>query len=348
MSSKIFSTLTLLAMLFASVGFTLAGPNRSLPAQTNPLLLQLPESDGVALIDSRRFFDTALPSILASKPTMLRDINAKLDEIQQKTSIDLRKFDHLAVGVKITSLAGKDFDCDPVVLARGSYNSGALVGLAKLPSNAAYREEKMGEHTVYIFSVKDAAAKNMSSGGGSGITGGLDNMIDKLTGEIAVTGLDTNTLAIGTVARVRETIEGRSRVSPDLLGLLASYDRSVMGFAVRTPEGMAKFLPMDNDELGKTLGTIRYIAGSMDMAAGAANVQLLARTSSTDDAQGVLDTLQGAQQLGMALLGSSKRADHKVLARLVQNARIAKTGNDVTIGVSIPQSDINVLMAALK
>ncbi|HEY2865494.1 MAG TPA: hypothetical protein VGJ02_00255 [Pyrinomonadaceae bacterium] len=348
MNSRVLSAVTLLLLLLNATGLTFAVPNENARrAQTDPLLRLLPDSDAVALIDSRRFFDTALPSILATKPAMLADINAKLDEIQQKTSIDLRKFDRLAVGLKLNKTADNSFDCDPVVLARGTYNSGALVGIAKLASKGTYREEKLGEHTLYIFSVKDVAAKNAASTA-SGITGTIDSTIDKLTGEIAITGLDANTLAIGTVARVRETIEGQSRVASDVLGVMSPYDRAIVSFGARTPEGMARFLPMDNDELGKTLGAIRFLAGGLDMNAGAANLQVLARAASADDAQGVFDTAQGAQQLGMALLGSSKNANNRVLARLVQNAKLARSGNDVTVSLSIPQSDINALMAMLK
>ena len=347
MNSRVLSAVTLLLLLLNATGLTFAVPNKS-RAQTDPLLRLLPDSDAVALIDSRRFFDTALPSILASKPAMLADINAKLDEIQQKTSIDLRRFDRLALGLKMNKTADNSFDCDPVVLARGSYNSGALVGIAKLASKGTYREEKLGERTLYIFSVKDVAAKNVTGSNASGITGTIDSTVDKLTGEIAITGLDANTLAIGTVARVRETVDGRSRVASDVLSVMSPYDKAIVSFGARTPEGMARFLPMDNDELGKTLGSIRYLAGSVDMNAGAANLLLLARTSSADDAQGVFDTAQGAQQLGAALLGGSKKPDNKVLARLVQNVKLAKSGTDVTVSLSVPQSDINALMAMLK
>jgi len=347
MNSRVLSAVTLLLLLLNATGLTFAVPNKSRP-QTDPLLRLLPESDAVALIDSRRFFDTALPGILASKPAMLADINAKLDEIQQKTSIDLRRFDRLALGLKMNKTADNSFDCDPVVLARGSYNSGALVGIAKLASKGTYREEKSGERTLYIFAVKDVAAKNVTGSNASGITGAIDTTVDKLTGEIAVTGLDANTLAIGTVARVRETVEGKSRVASDVLGVMSPYDRAIVSFGARTPEGMARFLPLDNDELGKTLGSIRYLAGSVDMNAGAANLLVLARTASADDAQGVFDTAQGAQQLGTALLGGSKKPDNKVLARLVQNVKLTKTGNDVTLSLSVPQSDMNALMAMLK
>ena len=125
----------------------------------------------------------------------------------------------------------------------------------------------------------------------AGITGTIDSTIDKLTGEIAITGLDANTLAIGTVARVRETIEGQSRVASDVLGVMSPYDRAIVSFGARTPEGMVRFLPMDNDELGKTLGAIRFLAGGLDMNAGAANLQVLVRATSADDARRVFLTL---------------------------------------------------------
>jgi hypothetical protein len=350
MKTRILSALSLIVLLFSSTGAVLSkpGPKRSPARQTNPLLLQLPESDSVALIDSRRFFDDALPKLLATKQSILTKIIGELDEIQRRTSIDLRKFDHLALGVNIVKVSPKDFGCDPVLLARGTFNAGALVGVTKLAADGTYREEKLSGHTIYIFSVKDVAAKQAAKSAGSGVANAIENTADNLTHEVAVTSLNANTLAIGSLNRIKETIEGKTRVSPDLLGLLTPYDRSVISFAVRTPDGLSQFIAMDNDELGKTLGSIRYLAGSIDVTPAATSAQLLARAASADQAQGVLDTVQGAQQLGSALLGNSKRDDYKVLARLVQNAKIAKTGADVTVDISIPQSDINILLATLK
>src|SRR5262249_10232290 len=150
---KILSTVSLLAFVISSSGLVLANPRpKKVPAaQTSRLLTQLPDSDAVVLVDSRRFFDDALPKILASKPAILSKITAKVDEIQQRTSIDLRKFDQLAVGVRINKLSQKDFDADPVLIARGTFNPGAMVSMAKLASNGTYREEKIAGHTVSIF-----------------------------------------------------------------------------------------------------------------------------------------------------------------------------------------------------
>jgi hypothetical protein len=348
MKIRILSTISLLILALVTAGSSVVGTREVSARQANRLLSLLPESDAVALIDSRRFFDDALPKALASKPTILSEITAKLDEIQQRSTIDLRKFDQIAVGLKITKLNEKDFDSDPVLIARGNFGPGALIGMAKIGSNGTYREEKIGERTIYIFSVKDIAAKNAVKTGATGVWSGVDSAANKLSGEVAATNIDANTLAIGSVARVRETVEAKTRVATDLLGLLTPYEHSIMSFAVWTPQGLAGFVPMDNDELAKTLGSVRYVAGSMDMAAGAASLQVMIRAAKADDAQGLLDTLQALQGFGKALLGGSKKPEQKVLARVVDNAKIAKAGSDVTVDISIPQSDIDALLAMVK
>jgi hypothetical protein len=351
MKKRILSAVSLFVFAVTSTGWSLAqpGPKKVLGPETSRLLSQLPESDAVVLVDSRRFFDDTLPKVLASKPAILAKITAKVDEIQQRTSIDLRKFDQLAIGAKISKFSEKDFDADPVVIARGTFNPGAMVSMAKIASNGTYREEKIGTHTVSIFSVKDIANKTAAKANDPGVSGAVQSATNSFDNkELAVTAIDTNTLAIGTVNRVRETLEGKTHVGSDLLGLLAPYDHAVMSFAVHTPSGLAQFTPMDNDELGKNLAAIRYLAGSMDMAAGAANVEVLIRAARADQADGLLDTLEGLQGLGKALLSNSKKPEYKVYAHLVDSAKIAKSGADVTVDISVPQSDIDALLAMVK
>src|ERR1041384_375706 len=105
MRIRVLSVMSLVVLLFgtaAAVSAQTVAKKALATRSTNPLLLQLPESDSVALIDSRRFFDTALPKILATNQSLLVKITGELDTIQQKTSIDLRKFDEIAVGAKLT------------------------------------------------------------------------------------------------------------------------------------------------------------------------------------------------------------------------------------------------------
>lgn len=350
MKVKILALFSVALLVLNLSGLTLADTKgrKAKKRQTDPLVALLPASDGVMTMDVKRFFGTALPKLLSSNQKMLGDIMAKLNEMESKTGIDLRKFDSVVVGVATKKVSAIEFDFDPVVIARGEISAGGLVSIAKIASNGTYKEEKIGERIVYIFSAKQIADKNAPQIKNSTVSGAIDRTIDGLTHEIALTALDKNTLVLGSLARVRETLERKTKVSADLIGLLAPRDRAVMSFAGRTPDGMSHILPLDNDELGKNIDSIRFVAGSMDVIEGATIVQMMARTQKPEQAQGLLETLEGLQTVGKAFLGGSKREDQKVYARMIENAKIVRTGNDVTLDLSVPQGDIDILIAGIK
>src|SRR5690348_7344359 len=137
MTRKMLSIVTLLLLILNAAGLTLATPRKkAAPArQTSPLVAKLPASDAVAVLDARRIFDQALPQILGSKQDLQTKINGHISEMQAKTGIDIRRFDSVVVGANIKHGAGKDFDLDPVVLARGTMNAGSLIAAAKLGTN---------------------------------------------------------------------------------------------------------------------------------------------------------------------------------------------------------------------
>lgn len=316
--------------------------------QISPTVAMLPASDAVATVDVRRFFDEALPRILSGNQPILSEINAKLDEIQAKIGIDLRQFDQLAIGVAIRQISPKEYDMDPVAIARGNYNTEALVAIARLASNGTYREESISGHTVYIFSVKDVAKKNAPSVANSKVAGAVDRAVNGLTREIAITSIDKNTLALGSVARVRQTLVTKGTANTVLTGFLSRKPNTVMSFAAKTPAGLSKVLPLDNDELGKNIDSIRFLSGSMDVTGESAVLQLMAKTVRADQAQSLLETLQGLQMVGKAFLGGSKSADKQVYARMIDNAQFARTGTEVTFDLSVPQTDIDILVGGIK
>jgi hypothetical protein len=54
------------------------------------------------------------------------------------------------------------------------------------------------------------------------------------------------------------------------------------------------------------------------------------------------------QELGKNILGGSKRAEQQVLARMIGSAKIARSANDITLDLSVPQSDIDALIAGAR
>lgn len=316
--------------------------------QTSQLVALLPASDAVMTFDSKRFVSDALPQILSGNQPMLSEILGKLDEMKAKTGIDFRQFEQVAVGVTAVYVREKEYDFEPVALARGQINAAALLSVAKLAAKGKYREEKIGDKIVYIFAVKEIAAQNKPQITDAGKAQKFDKMLGKLSQEIAVTVFDANTLAIGTPARVRQTLEAKTRVGTDITSLLYRKQTSVMNMAAKVPNGMSAFLPLDNDELGKNIDAIQYVYGSMDVSGTNTSVQLTAKTRQNAQAQGLLETLEGLQMLGKAFLGSSKGADKQVYVRMIENAKFSRSTNEVTLDLDVPQNDIDVLIGAKK
>jgi hypothetical protein len=316
-------------------------------AQANQLAARLPNSDAVINVEMARLMNEALPQMLATKPQHLEEINAKIDEIKSNIGIDLRQFEQIAVGIAYKTISPKETDFEPVILARGKFNSGAYLGLAKVAAKGKYREEKIGEKTVYVFSPKEIMAQNKPAGKDSFITKMIDKAMQSFNQEIAVAGFDDNTLVMGSLKRVREAFESETRVSARVLDLAAKNSTAMLSFGANMPAGAAQFLPLENDELGKNIASINEVYGALDYTGGKATLLAAARTGKAEDAQSLEETLLGLQMVGKALLGASKGADKQLYSRLIENAVIARKTNEVSFNLTMPKTDIDALMAIL-
>ncbi len=337
---KLFALTAVLTIFMHSFATVFADPKT---AQTNSLAALLPASEGVITIDMKRLLSESVPQILAGKPDTLAKINAKIDEISQKTGLDLRQFEQIAVGVSIKQISAKEFDLEPVVLARGKYSAGALIALAKLGANGKYREEKVGSRTVYVFSPQEIVEQNKPQTNNSWLDRAIERTVNGLK-EIAVTSYDTNTLAFGSPARVRETLEAKTKVGADVLSAVNRKPNQLISFSAKLPKNLSEFIALDNDEFGNTLDTIRQVSGSLDVSNGNTIVSMSAKTSKAEEAQSLQEMLEGLQMLGKTLLGSSKAADKQVYARMIDGAKITRSGAEVLFDLQVPQNDINILL----
>ena len=350
MKTRFFASAVIAVLLLNVVGIAASDVRRAKAKkrQAARLVALLPASDGVAVFDAKRFLNDALPKVLSANQPMLGLIMAKISEMENRTGIDLRKFDQVAVGVAIKQVSAKEVDFEPVAIASGDISSGALAAIVKHASNGIYREEKIGGRTVYVFTAKAATQKAPVKTTNSKIASAIDKGMKGLTKEIAVTALDRNTLVLGSLGRVRETLEAGSHVGTDVSGLLFVTETSVLSFASRTPAGMSKMLPLDIDKLGADIDSIKYMSGSLDVANTGASLQMMARTTKPEQALGLKDMIDVLQIMGGGILGNSKRADQKVYGRMLKNAKVEVRGTDVTLDLTVPQSDIDILIAGIK
>ena len=318
MRNKIIALFTFAAFALSVVGFAFVGDTTS--AKTNNELVGLlPASEIVINLDAQRLFTTALPQILSADAAALTKINSKLDELKEKTGLDLRQFQQVSAGIAAKQVSPKEVNFEPFIMARGTFNSGALLAVAKLASNGKYKEKKIGNRTVYIFTPKEVIEKNKPKDKNSVIDKGFDMILKSLSREVAVSAYDTNTLAIGTEARLREAFEKKSTVSTDVLAMVYQNPNAVINFGGKLPNGLADFIDIDNDEIGNNLKSIRQMSGALTVENNQAQLEFTAKTLKEDQAQSLHEMLEGLQMLGKVFLGDSKSADKQVYVRMIEN-----------------------------
>lgn len=323
---------------------------KPLPPPANPLISSLPASDAVISFDAQKFFNTALPQLLGADSPQMAKVNAHIDLIKEKTGLDLRQFEQAAVGIKYKQISATEIDFEPLILTSGKFNAGAILALVKIAANGKYREEQIGGKTVYVLQLNELLAEAQQRQPKSS---GLEKMIEKMlrtfSGELAVGALNDKTLAMGSLVRVQETFSGSAPLSAELRSMVNAKPGAVLSFAGNTPQGFSKMVGMDNDEIAKTIDSMKSIFGHLDMNAGNAWLMLAAKTYNDDQAQNLEETIVGFKMLGKALIGTVKATpkEREMYTRMVDNAKITRTGSQVQIDLSVPQSDLSILAKKL-
>jgi hypothetical protein len=344
MKSKLFAILTLSVLVLNMAGSALGDTKAKKAVNSAALVAMLPASDGVVVFDIKTFLGSALPQLLSGNQAMLAEVTKAIEEAKAKTGIDVRQFESLAAGVTATKIRDKEYDLESVLIARGQVSAGAILAAAKLAAKGKYREEKVGEKTIFIFEAREIAAQNAPQTTSTGIHSKIMKAFSK---EMAAYAVDANTLAFGSVSKVKATAEGSTKVDKELTDLLSKAAAPVASFAARIPEGMSAFLPLDNDELGKNVDSIKIMYGSMSVSGTSTNLSATARTLQADQAVSLKDTLDGLQMLGKMFLGSAKGADKQVYARLIENVKFSNKANEVSMDLAIAQSDVDFLVELL-
>lgn len=333
----------LIVAAFVITGLVAARAGTSASAD---LAAMLPESDGVIAIDVRRLLDEALPQILSANQPTLDKVNGEVDKIRQKTGLDLRKFDSLAIGLKTKQIDEQQIDFQPVLLARGPSDSVAVAEAAKLASDGQMRTEQIGGRTVYVFSAKEIVDRNRPSGksGNSVLEQVIDKVLGGLSDEVALTAYDTNTVALGSLGRIEELLGESPRISQRLLVMLERKQSSVANFGMIVPGGLSRYLELEEDDLGEGLDSVREMKGALDVAPGKTTLWIAARTADVKQAETLEIMLQGFQGVLSGILKRQKGEDKKVYGRMLESLSVKRKDAELTLDLVIPQKDLDVIV----
>src|SRR5690349_1941997 len=304
--------------------------NSVLPAST--LLSSLPESDAVAQVKVKQLLSEAMPRILANNPAKLSEANASIERFKERTGLDPRMFQQVAIGVRYTYPSEGVTKVQTVALANGTYSTSAMVAAGRAAANGKYREEKYQDKTIYIFTVDE----NMK----------LLGLFDFRISELAAAPLDNNILALGDPAAVRSAIDAsrqRKQVNAELIALASRDPNAVIGFGGNMTEQLVGNLDIGNAPIAADLKNLRQVYGSVSTTASDLQLFLAARAVNAEAARSLGDTLEGLKQFGALFVGRLAGAKGVLAKSALSNLKIVSDANELQLRTTVAQAEVGPL-----
>ena len=307
------------------------------PAATaaQPWAAPLPASDAVLVADMGRLIAEAVPRVFDNDAKRLADVNADIEQFRQRTGIDARQFDTVAVGARLVHPREGVTKVDHMVaVARGKFDAAAVVAAGRAAAGGRLAEQKHAGKTVYVFTLNDQLK--------------LFGLVKMRVSDLGMAVLDDTTLAVGEPEAVRAAIDaqaGRGGVDKALLNT-ARQPGALVGFAGNVPEGAFKDIDTGLPEVDKSLASIRRFHGSVGMSGTGFQLQTILVTQSAQDASRLRGTIDAVRSVAPALI--SMAGERGQLAKsAIQNIKVTAQGTDVQLRLDLAQNELAAIMRVL-
>lgn len=313
----------------AVAGMAQASRRSSARQPGSTLASALPSSDAVALVKVKRVLDEAMPQLLSNNPAKLAEINAQIENFKTRTGVDPRSFDELALGVKYEYPSPGVMKIATVAVAQGSFNATSLVAAGRSAESGKYREEKYQGKTIYVFTVDQQLR----------VLGLLDLRIR----ELAVSALDSNTLALGDVTRVRSVIDaskGPRRANSELIALASQNPNAIMGFGGNVSPALLAHFRIGNEAVAKDLAAMRQVYGSVGMTEKEIEVLAAARMVDPNSARSLGSTVEGLSAFAGIFVNRLPAAKAALARSAVGNLKVTVLGNELQLRTNVAQGEI--------
>jgi hypothetical protein len=357
MNRKFYFSLLALALTVATAVALVMGYNTGTKAApVNSAVAALPASDFVIVVDVRRVLNETLPAVLAGNPAMLARLNTKLGDFEKETGINPRSFESLAIGGRITSSSNMR-DPRMVIVARGSFNADELLNTAftalKNRGQLQKEEQQYEGRTIFLLSPVHKQTKSGAAvQGTTAVLGGeptTDVIVrtDVKAEKMAVTVLDSNTLAFGNLQSVRAAVNaslGRERVDDYLVQMATRDAGAIVGFSGKIPQEVTqKAVASSNDPFTKFFSSIREFYGSFSLMGDEAASFVALKTETAEQASEltqVINSFKSLMALGAGRGAGNDPAQNKSLTDFLKGLSITAQGNEIQIDLKVSQSSL--------
>lgn len=292
----------------------------------------LPASDAVAVVNVKRMLNETMPMILGSDPAKLAQANAEVDKFKTKTGVDPRSFDRVVFGMRYTYPSSNTTKFESVAIARGTFNANSLTAAVKQTAKGKFREEKYRGNNLILVNVNDQMK--------------VLGLFDMHVSELAISILDENSLALGTIENVKAAIDAgkRGRAPADLIVLATRDSNAVAGFGANLSKQLLGKLDVGNDTLAKDVSSIKQAYGSIGSTQSDVTMMLVARTDSVDAAKNLGDTVEGLRQLGAIFIGRMAQPKRNLADSALNNLKVTARGSELEIRTQVAAANLAALM----
>ena len=295
---------------------TNAATKAAAASSTDELLMQLPASDIVAVIDVKRVMGELLPRLKNISVAGIGKMASEIETFAKLSGIDPAQVQTAVLGVKLTE-----------TLSRGSgllLLQGVSIDAQKLTAAA---QAAGGE-----LSARDYQGKQL-------FTLSLKAKPDAPASELFFAALDQQRLAIGDLEAVQSVLAAKAPTAahvPLAKALKEIKESSLVRFAGNLPEGLRVMLASQG-ELFSQVAAVKAIFGSMDLNAdNTATVAARARTASNNDAALLKESLGGLIALGKLFVGGDDPKS-RLYSSLLDKVQISTQAQDVALTLILPK-----------
>lgn len=334
MKNRFFNLALVSIALLALLQISAVGQTRGRNAAPASLMESLPKSDAVVQVKMKQLFNEAMPRILANNPARLTQVNDSVENFKTKTGLDPRMFDEVAVGVRFTFPGEGTAKANTVAIAKGAYNSAAMITAGSVAMSGKFRQEKYKDKTIYIFTLDE----NIT------VLGVIDFRIN----ELAVMPLDTNTLALGDATSIRSLIDATrasKRANAELIALASRDPNAVIGFGANMSEQLVSSVDaISNAPVAAELAKLRHVYGSVGTTEKDLELFIGARAMNAAAATNLGEMLRGLKDLGTFFVGRMSGARGVLAKSALTNLKIVNTADELQIRTAVPSADVGPLM----
>jgi hypothetical protein len=294
----------------------------------------LPTSDAVMVVNLRHILTEVLPRVMpAGKVT---EMGSFFDAMKLMSEVDLRQIDSIALGMRMPKNISARMMPEVAIVAHGSFASAKVIGALQRFAPAKAREELYRDSKIYVFDLSQVLDAPPTA-----------TLITP--NEISLAALNTNTIAIGSLANVQRTIEareGHGGINPALVALATRNPRALVSLAsidLKPKDAdVISTSVQSEDEIIQALSSITHLYAAIEMLETDFQFLMFARTRTPRQTIPLRDVIISAlDQLGKMVKDSRAKS-------IFNNLQIKMQTNEVQVTTRIPVETIATFIREMQ